>query len=30
ATVDERMIIIIDIEKLMTAEDMGLVDQAAA
>ncbi|NGX15007.1 chemotaxis protein CheW [Wenzhouxiangella sp. XN24] len=30
ATVDERMIIIIDIEKLMTAEDMGLMDQAAA
>jgi len=30
ATVDERMIIVIDIEKLMTAEDMGLVDQAAA
>ena len=30
ATVDERMIIVIDIEKLMTSEDMGLVDQAAA
>jgi len=30
ANVDERMIIVIDIEKLMTAEDMGLVDQAAA
>ena len=30
ATVDERMIIVIDIEKLMTAEDMGLVNQAAA
>jgi len=30
ATVDERMIIVIDIEKLMTAEDMGLVDQVAA
>ena len=30
ATADERMIIVIDIEKLMTAEDMGLVDQAAA
>ena len=30
ATVDERMIIVIDIEKLMTAEDMGLMDQAAA
>jgi len=30
ANVDERMIIVIDIEKLMTAEDMGLIDQAAA
>lgn len=30
ATVDERTIIVIDIEKLMTAEDMGLMDQAAA
>ena len=30
ATVDERMIIIIDIEKLMTAEDMGLMERAAA
>jgi len=30
ANVDERMIIVIDIEKLMTAEDMGLMDQAAA
>ena len=30
ATADERTIIVIDIEKLMTAEDMGLMDQAAA
>ncbi|QGU32522.1 chemotaxis protein CheW [Thermochromatium tepidum] len=27
ATLDERMIIIVDIEKLMTSQEMGLVDQ---
>jgi len=27
-TVDERMLILIDIEKLMASEDMGLIDQA--
>ena len=30
ASVDERTIIVIDIEKLMTSEVMGLIDQAAA
>jgi len=29
-TVDERMIIVIDIEKLMTSRDMDLVEMAAA
>jgi purine-binding chemotaxis protein CheW len=29
-TVDDRMIIIIDIEKLMTSGDMDLVEMAAA
>ncbi len=28
-TVDERMLILIDIEKLMLAKDMGLIDEAA-
>ena len=30
ATVDERMIIVVDIERLMTSQDMALVDQMAA
>ncbi|MEW5943139.1 MAG: chemotaxis protein CheW [Pseudomonadota bacterium] len=30
ATVDERMIIMVDIEKLMTSQDMELMDKAAA
>ena len=30
ATVEERMIIVIDIERLMTSQDMELVEQAAA
>ena len=30
ATVDERMIIVVDIERLMTSQDMALVDQIAA
>jgi len=29
-TVDERMIIVVDIEKLMTSRDMDLVELAAA
>ena len=29
-TVDERMIIVMDIEKLMTSRDMDLVEMAAA
>ncbi len=29
-TVDERMLILVDIEKLMTSQDMALTDQAAA
>jgi purine-binding chemotaxis protein CheW len=29
-TVDERMIIVVDIEKLMTSRDMDLVEMAAA
>jgi purine-binding chemotaxis protein CheW len=27
-TVDERMLILIDIEKLMASSDMGLIDQS--
>ena len=30
ATIDERMIIVVDIERLMTSQDMALVDQMAA
>ncbi|HJV28100.1 MAG TPA: chemotaxis protein CheW [Aromatoleum sp.] len=30
ATIDERMIIVVDIERLMTSEDMELVEAAAA
>ena len=29
-TVDERMLILVDIEELMTSSDMELVEQAAA
>lgn len=29
-TIDERMLILVDIDKLMTSPDMGLVDQQAA
>ncbi|HQU63703.1 MAG TPA: chemotaxis protein CheW, partial [Nitrosomonas sp.] len=27
-TIDERMLILVDIEKLMASEDMGLIDQS--
>jgi purine-binding chemotaxis protein CheW len=30
ATVDERMIILVDIERLMSAKDMALIEKAAA
>jgi purine-binding chemotaxis protein CheW len=29
-TVDERMIILVDIDRLMTSDDMGVIDAAAA
>jgi len=29
-TLDDRMLILVDLEKLMTSEDMGLVQQAAS
>jgi purine-binding chemotaxis protein CheW len=29
-TLDERMLILVDLEKLMTSEDMGLVEKLAA
>jgi purine-binding chemotaxis protein CheW len=29
-TLDDRMLILVDLEKLMTSEDMGLVEKLAA
>jgi purine-binding chemotaxis protein CheW len=29
-TVDDRMLILVDIEKLMSSSDMGLIDRSAA